>query len=170
MSYKIKEFYMCSMYIYAERINIFFGSIMNMIPNGTIVNNFAPRQLIPFENLPEEDRRSLPLEEFDERQLIIGSPVMICQTVPGYENPFWEVSDNNRIDNPVNNQTITNGTNGEIATFTVIPLSRHVVVLTIDLLETLNFPNELTGTYACRTPDSSVSSSVTLTNSELYLS
>ena len=135
-------------------------------------------------------RQSLPTEiplgdiaKRDDDILIITEPlVLICQTVPGYENPFWEVSNNNVIVNPVTNQTITNATtNSEIATFTVTS-SRHEVTLRINLpppsifqneriIETPPsiFPNELTGIYTCRSTNSTLSSSVTLTNGELYI-
>ena len=95
----------------------------------------------------------------------LGSLVMICEVLPGYENPYWEINDNNRIVNPVDNQTITNDTGSEIASLTVIS-SPSTVILIIGIPPSEGFPDELNGTFTCKAPDSNISSSVILTNSE----
>ena len=104
-----------------------------------------------------------------KRQIIIGGTqllLMVCKTVPGYENPFWEVNDNNRIDNPIRNQTVSNVNGSEISTLTVISPSELTVTLTFDIQRSLTFPDELNGTYTCRVPNGTTSSSVVLTNSK----
>ena len=102
-----------------------------------------------------------PFEPF----ISLGSLVLICEVLPGYENPYWEISNNNRIVNPVDNQTITNATGDEIASVIILS-SPSAVTLIINVPPSEEFPDELNGTYACRVPNSNISSSVILTNSE----
>lgn len=102
---------------------------------------------------------------------LLGSPgtiVLICEVLPGYENPFWEVQDNSRFLNPVQNQTITNATGSDIATINVIS-SSNATILTILIPYEVDFPDELNGTYTCKDSNSKISSSLILTNSESYM-
>lgn len=94
-----------------------------------------------------------------------GSLVLICEVLPGYENPYWEISNNNRIVNPIDNQTITNDTGNEIASVIILS-SPSAVTLIINVPPSEEFPDELNGTYTCKAPNSNISSSVILTNSE----
>ena len=109
-------------------------------------------------------------EDFDiaKRQVIfgpfgplvsLGSLVLICEVLPGYENPYWEISNNNRIANPIGNQTITN------ASIFVLS-SPTATTLIINVPPSEEFPDELNGTYTCKVPNSNISSSVILTNCE----
>ena len=110
---------------------------------------------------------------FAKRQVIfgpfgpLGAVVLTCEVLPGYENPYWEVTDNSRFVNPIQNQTITNATGNEIATVNVNS-SSSTSILTILIPPELQFPDDLNGTYTCRASNSDAYSSVILTNSELY--
>ena len=97
-----------------------------------------------------------------------GSLVIICEVLPGYENPYWEISNSNRrIVNPVDNQTITNTTGSEIASLIILSSpSAVILIINIPPSEEFEFPDELNGTYTCRAPNRNISSSVILTNSE----
>ena len=147
---------------------------MNLIPNGNIVNNFESFRV----SFPSEDGTDIPPERnvdgLGKRQAVfgplgpfvpLGALVIVCEALPGYENPFWEISDNNIIVNPVDNQTITNATGNQIATLTVLSTS-SAVTLIINIPPNEEFPDELAGTYTCKVPDSDRSSSAILTNSE----
>ena len=95
----------------------------------------------------------------------IGAIVLACEVLPGYENPYWEVIDNSRFVNPIQNQTITNATGSEIATVNVNS-SSSISILTILIPHEVEFPDDLNGTYTCRASNSDAYSSVILTNSE----
>ena len=97
----------------------------------------------------------------------LGAIVLACEVLPGYENPYWEVIDNNRFVNPIQNQTITNATGSEIATVNVNS-SSSISILTILIPPEVEFPDDLNGTYTCRASNSDAYSSVILTNSESY--
>ena len=97
----------------------------------------------------------------------LGAIVLTCEVLPGYENPYWEVRDNSRFVNPIQNQIITNATGSEIATVNVNS-SSSTSVLTIFIPLELEFPDDLNGTYTCRASNSDAYSSVILTNSESY--
>ena len=172
--------YLAVHYFAEQPINIFSGINMNMIPNGNIVNNInSLRLLLPSEGDGEVDFRLgepiiIPTQDVAKRQVIfgplgplvpLGALAMICEVLPGYENPFWEISNNNRIMNPVGNQTVTNASGSEIASIIVIS-SSSTAMLVVNISPTEEFPDELNGTYTCKAPNSNISSSVTLTNSE----
>ena len=94
--------------------------------------------------------------------------VMTCKTVPGYENPFWEVNYyNSSIVSLTRNQTLSNTNGSEIGTLTVTS-SELTATVTIDTIQSVIFPDEFNGTYTCRVPNGNISSSVVLTNSKLY--
>ena len=110
-------------------------------------------------------------EGLAKRQAIIGplgpfgAIVLACEVLPGYKNPYWEVIDNSRFVNPIQNQTITNATGSEIATVNVNS-SSSISILTILIPPEVEFPDDLNGTYTCRASNSDAYSSVILTNSE----
>jgi len=152
-----------------QPINIFSGITSALIPNGNIVNNFdSLRVSFPTEDGPDISPE-LILDGPSKRQTVfgplLGALIIICETLPGYENPFWEISDNNRIVNPVDNQTITNSTGNQIATLAVLSTS-HAAGLIINIPPNEEFPDELAGTYTCKVPDSDRSTSAILTKSE----
>ena len=98
----------------------------------------------------------------------LGAIVLTCEVLPGYENPYWEVRDNSRFVNPIQNQVITNATGNEIATVNVNSSSSTSILTIILIPPELEFPDDLIGTYTCRASNSDAYSSVILTNSELY--
>lgn len=135
---------------------------MNLIPNGAIVNDIGSLRLslLPFDDVIQEQKRQNIIGPNGP----LGAIVMICEVVPGYENPFWEIN-NNRIFNPVSNQTVVNATGNQIATINVTSSSISVT-LTIHIPFDVEFPDELNGTYTCKASNGTISTSVLLTNSK----
>ena len=148
-------------YLFVEQpVNIF--SLTNLtleistslIPNKAVVNDVEVIRIL----------------NSSERQVMfgpLGAIVLTCEVLPGYENPYWEVRDNSRFVNLIQNQTITNVTGNEIATVNVNS-SSSTSVLTILIPPELEFPDDLIGTYTCRASNSDAYSSVILTNSESH--
>jgi len=107
-------------------------------------------------------------EGLNEGNIIFAPITLICATVPGYEDPFWTVTNNGIIQNPISNQTITVRNGSDVAALFVSSTeSRYLAVLTISINSA--FSDELNGTYNCQTPNNSFSTSVVLTNSECVI-
>jgi len=108
-------------------------------------------------------------EEFNEGNIIFTPITLICASVPGYEDPFWTVTNNGIIQNPITNQVINISNGSDVATvFVFPPQSRYLTVLGIS--SNSAFPrDELNGTYTCQTPNNSFTTSVVLSNSKFIV-
>ena len=149
--------------LFAEQpVNIYSQTNLNLetttslIPNGAIVNDV---EAIRFSENKEDVKRQTTGPP--------GAITLTCEVLPGYENPYWEVTDNSRFVNPIQDQIITNANGSEIALVTVMS-SSNTSILTIFISQQLSFPDDLNGTYTCRASNSDAYSSVILTNSESY--
>ena len=148
--------------LFAEQpVNIYSQTNLNLetttslIPNGAIVNDV---EAIRFSENKEDVKRQTTGPP--------GAITLTCEVLPGYENPYWEVTDNSRFVNPIQDQIIANANGSEIALVTVMS-SSNTSILTIFISQRLRFPDDLNGTYTCRASNSDAYSSVILTNSEL---
>jgi len=107
-------------------------------------------------------------EGFNEGDVISTPITLFCGSVPGYEDPFWTVTNNGIIQNPITNQMINISNGSDVATVLVLSRqSRYLTVLGIS--SNSAFPDELDGTYTCQTPNNSFTTSVVLTNSEFIV-
>jgi len=129
---------------------------MNSVPDGAVVNDIAGLQF------------SDPIQGSGEL-LTTTSVVLNCFSVPGYEDPFWMVTNSDGIRNPISNQTVQNSTDIGVVQLYVVSVTQYTTVLVIDT-PSLSFPDVLNGVYSCQSPENSFSTSLILTNSEFMSS
>ena len=154
--------------IVIEIINIGYDTA-TFLPSGTIINSFVPPTpdsttqpptsttppptgTPPSRRSTKQKRNSLPSEA--NRILTLD-----CIAVPGQENPYWELSNNQFFNGTLRNNLSIPIEGGELeATIFINPVSRYVTVISFNI-----FPPPLSGNYTCRSTTTGPSSSVEIT-------
>ncbi|XP_065913056.1 uncharacterized protein [Dysidea avara] len=156
-----------------EPITIFSSSGIPL-PNGVIINDIgAVQSEIPVtpdigDEGPIIEDEGMNVGDEGSTEGIFTRISLVCATVPGYEDPFWTVTNNGIIQNPISNQTINISNASDIASLFVSPPQSRYLTL-FEIVSNSLFPDELNGTYTCQTPNNSFTASVVLTNANPYL-
>ena len=157
-----------------EIINIGYDTA-TFLPSGTIINSFAPpapdgTPSPPTGTPPPQpgsEEPPLTRRSAKQKRNFLPSPAsriltLDCITIPGQENPYWELSNNQFF-----NGTLRNNLSvpvGELmATIFINPVSRYVTVISFNI-----FPPLLSGNYTCRSTPTGPSSSVEITTRKMW--
>ena len=144
--------------IIIEIINIGYDTA-TFLPSGAIINNFVPSAPDGTSPPPPISRRSTR----QKRNLLPSEASRIltldCIAIPGHENPYWELSNNQFFNGTLRNNLSVPIEGGELeATIFINPVSRYVTVISFDI-----FPPLLSGNYTCQSTPIGPSASVEIT-------
>lgn len=140
-----------------EIINIGYDTA-TFLPSGAVINRIIPPSS-DGTSPPPQARRSTEqkrnLRPPDANRIL----TLDCIAIPGQENPYWELSNNQFFNGTLRNNLTVPIQGGELETTIFInSVSRYVTVISFNI-----FPPLLSGNYTCQSTPTGPSSSVEIT-------